>query len=161
MGPDDELSRRSDGTQPHTITLQFPRRTVVVALMLYISLKSDESYTPLKISIKSGTNLQDLAEVHLLELEQPEGWVKVMLNRIQLPPGVAPTGLQREHQRALTATGGLHTHAIQLAILCNHQNGRDSHLRQLKVYGLRPGAQSVHPLPAFTTLKFQSYATIR
>ena len=27
---------------------------------------------------------------------------------------------------------------IQIAVLANHENGRDSHIRQIKVYGPRP-----------------------
>jgi len=27
---------------------------------------------------------------------------------------------------------------VQIAVLANHENGRDSHIRQIKVYGPRP-----------------------
>lgn len=32
----------------------------------------------------------------------------------------------------------LHTNFVQIAILTNHQNGRDSHLRQIRIYAPRP-----------------------
>ena len=33
---------------------------------------------------------------------------------------------------------------VQIAVLANHENGRDSHIRQIKVYGPRPDPAGVH-----------------
>ncbi len=41
---------------------------------MYIDFKSDESYTPNKISIKAGTIFQDLKEILYIELTEPSGW---------------------------------------------------------------------------------------
>ena len=41
---------------------------------MYIDFKSDESYTPNKISIKAGTVFQDLKEILYIELKEPSGW---------------------------------------------------------------------------------------
>lgn len=49
---------------------------------------------------------------------------------------------------------------VQVAVLANHQNGRDTHIRQIKVYG--PRQTTVYPLGAgFTTVDCVKYACIR
>lgn len=45
------------------------KKTRVQELCMYFDFKSDESYTPSKISIKAGNNMQDLKEVQFLELK--------------------------------------------------------------------------------------------
>ena len=35
----------------------------------------DESYTPSCISIRIGTSLHDLQEIHVVDLKEPDGWV--------------------------------------------------------------------------------------
>lgn len=37
---------QSDGPQPHTVTVQFPQKTVISEICLYNDYKVDESYTP-------------------------------------------------------------------------------------------------------------------
>lgn len=51
---------------------------------------------------------------------------------------------------------------IQLAVLSNHQNGRDTHMRQIKIHS--PVKSGYHPLEqfgSFSTIDFQQYNTIR
>lgn len=56
----------------------------------------------------------------------------------------------------------LKAYCMQLAILSNHQNGRDTHVRQIKVFGprhdvLQPLGQEI----GFTTVELSQFATIR
>ena len=51
---------RSDGPQPHSVNIQFVRKTLVKELALYLDYKQDESYTPSKISVRAGTHFHDL-----------------------------------------------------------------------------------------------------
>ena len=56
----------------------------------------------------------------------------------------------------------LKAYFVQLAILTNHQNGRDTHIRQVKIFG--PRLDAVHALGnlvGFTTDEFSTYATLR
>ena len=69
----------TDGSQPHLINIQFMKKTRIQEISLFLDFKSDESYTPSKISIRAGNNLQDLKEVHYLELKEPSGWFTVPL----------------------------------------------------------------------------------
>ena len=41
----------------------------------------------------------------------------------------------------------LHTFMLQICILANHQNGRDTHIRQIDVYGPRECAPSIRAVP--------------
>lgn len=79
---------------------------------MYIILSQDESYTPQKISIRIGTHHNDLREVQKVTLRTPKGWVKIPLLQDGKP---------------------IRTWMLQIAILGNHQNGRDSHVRRCAV----------------------------
>lgn len=50
-------------------------------------------------------------------------------------------------------------HMIQIVIHCNHQNGRDSHVRMIKVLG--PERQVAFVSSKFTSAEFQMYQTLR
>ncbi|XP_044157510.1 anaphase-promoting complex subunit 10 isoform X2 [Bufo gargarizans] len=62
---DDNLETywQSDGSQPHLVNIQFRRKTTVKALCIYADYKSDESYTPSKISVRVGNNFHNLQEI--------------------------------------------------------------------------------------------------
>ena len=51
------------GGQPHTITVQFHRRTEVSAIAMYLMHTLDESYTPQRVIIRAGTTFHDLHTV--------------------------------------------------------------------------------------------------
>uniref|UniRef100_A0A8C7FRB5 Anaphase-promoting complex subunit 10 n=1 Tax=Oncorhynchus kisutch TaxID=8019 RepID=A0A8C7FRB5_ONCKI len=64
---DDNLETywQSDGSQPHLVNIQFRRKTTVKMLCMYADYKSDESYTPSKISVRVGNNFHNLQEIRL------------------------------------------------------------------------------------------------
>ncbi|XP_061525408.1 anaphase-promoting complex subunit 10 isoform X1 [Phycodurus eques] len=139
---DDNLETywQSDGSQPHLVNIQFRRRTTVKMLCIYADYKSDESYTPSKISVRVGNNFHDLHEVRQLEMVEPSGWIHVSLLN------------QRTNEP-------VRTFMIQIAVLANHQNGRDTHMRQIKVY-TPVQESSVGKFPPCTTVDFMMYRTI-
>ncbi|XP_039799715.1 anaphase-promoting complex subunit 10-like isoform X2 [Panicum virgatum] len=128
---DDNLDTywQSDGAQPHLVNIQFQKKVQLQLVVLYVDFKLDESYTPSKISIRAGDGFHNLKEVKTVELAKPVGWVHISLS------GADP----RETF--------IHTFMLQIAILSNHLNGRDTHIRQIKIYGPRP--------------EFITYSTIR
>ncbi|XP_072027121.1 anaphase-promoting complex subunit 10-like [Amphiura filiformis] len=131
---------QSDGSQPHLVNIQFRRKTTVHSIGIYADYKSDESYTPNKISIRAGNNFHDLQEIELLELGEPSGWMRIPLTDSDGRP--------------------IRTFMIQIAALSNHQNGRDTHMRQIKVYA--PMQENVfHRTPNFSTVDCLMYSTIR
>ena len=134
---------QSDGTQPHLVNVQFQRKVQLREVALHLSYKNDESYTPQRLSVRVGNGFHDLREVKAVEMEEPEGWVVV-------PLGSEPGG------------GALGTYVLQIAVLSNHQNGRDSHIRQVKVYGPTrdPLGNLGHPLD-FQSLAFRTKSSVR
>ena len=98
--------------------LQFHKKMRIHEIVIYTDFKLDESYTPSKISIRIGSTFHDLQEIHVEELNEPSGWVTILPPRPEGEGGVENV---------------LRTHFIQVAILANHQNGRDTHIRQIKI----------------------------
>jgi len=132
---------QSDGQLPHLVNIQFRRKMTVRDICLYTDFKLDESYTPSKISIRCGTHFNDLQEVELIEFSEPSGWVQIQLKDIRDLP--------------------ISTFMIQLAVLSNHQNGRDTHLRQIRIHSpVQNDPVAVFP-GTFTSLQFKKFACIR
>lgn len=145
---------QSDGPQPHLVNIQFHRKVRIQEVRIYTDFKQDESYTPSKISVKAGTNFQDLREVKVEELSEPAGWTSISLLQ---PVDTAGGDASESTEEGVP----LRTYFVQLAVLSNHQNGRDTHIRQIHVYAPRNQHASDMSLPCFTTPEFQKYACVR
>lgn len=110
---------RSDGVQPHRMTISFVKRVEIRALRFYVDYTQDESYTPTRINWFAGTSLHDLLPFGTSQLVNPAGWIDV----------------------PLTGAGGgedgnsLMAYVVQMQIVENHQNGKDTHIRGVKIYG--------------------------
>ncbi|OEL26055.1 Anaphase-promoting complex subunit 10 [Dichanthelium oligosanthes] len=141
---DDNLDTywQSDGAQPHLVNIQFQKKVQLQLVVLYVDFKLDESYTPSKISIRAGDGFHNLKEIKTVELAKPVGWVHISLS------GTDP----RETF--------IHTFMLQIAVLSNHLNGRDTHIRQIKIYGPRPNPVPHQPFH-FISREFITYSTIR
>ena len=164
---------QSDGGQPHLINIQFHKKMSVSQIDFYLDYKLDESYTPKKISIRTGTTFHDLTEIHLLELDEPDGWVSVRLVKSKdgtagvLDVSSAGGSEGSENDGVSSASHCLRSHFIQVCVCSMHQNGRDTHVRQVKVFGPRRlgtlgtlGHESTL-LPRFTTNAFQQFECLR
>uniref|UniRef100_A0A6B2LMD9 DOC domain-containing protein n=1 Tax=Arcella intermedia TaxID=1963864 RepID=A0A6B2LMD9_9EUKA len=140
---DDNLDTywQSDGEQPHYINIQFMKKMMIEEIAIYLSYKLDESYTPQTISIRQGTTFHDLQEIKLVTYEQPEGWVPIKLTQ--------------------EGKGELHTNFIQICILSNHLSGRDTHIRQIKIYGPTKSLTNTLKIPQFESVDFSMYSTLR
>lgn len=94
------------------------------------------------ISIRAGTNFNNLQEVEVIELNEPNGWVRIPLKDI--------------HDRPIR------TFMIQIALLSNHQNGRNTHVRQIKIHSpMEAKGAALDNLGTFVTVKCQQYSCIR
>merc|ERR1711918_108616 len=94
----------------------------IVEISFHLDFNLDESYTPKKLSIRAGSMFHDLSEIQVVELSEPMGWVSIPLFAID-----DKTGDQTM----------LRTHFLQICVVSMHQNGRDTHIRQCKVFGPR------------------------
>ncbi|KAI5456420.1 anaphase-promoting complex, subunit 10-domain-containing protein [Mariannaea sp. PMI_226] len=113
-----KLYWQSDGPQPHRLTVYFVKRVGIRDIRFFVDYNEDESYTPTKIVFKSGTSENNLIEFASMSLESPVGWQQVPL----AGAGGDPDG------------NTLVSYVLQMQILENHQNGKDTHLRGIKIY---------------------------
>ncbi|KAK1922594.1 anaphase-promoting complex, subunit 10/DOC domain-containing protein [Papiliotrema laurentii] len=118
---------QSEGPQPHAIDLSFPKRVFVSTVVLFMSHPRDDSYTPSKISIRAGTSVHDLQEVRMCEFQKPDGWIAIPLR----PMDSTEDGMEVEGPP-------IPCHHLRIVIQANHLNGKDTHVRGLKIHG-QPG----------------------
>jgi anaphase-promoting complex subunit 10 len=128
---------QSDGqTQPHLIQVHFARRVAISHVCMYLDYNLDESYTPKTISIQCGMTTHDLmpaiADGSTIELNEPNGWCIIPLTSPPDPlDDLGEDGAESAPKRIVRA------HLLQIEICAMHQNGRDTHVRQIQLYGPR------------------------
>jgi anaphase-promoting complex subunit 10 len=134
---------QSDGAQPHVVELAFQRRVALSALAVALDFRLDESYTPARLSVRAGSRWSDLVEVTAADLAEPQGWVTI--------PLAAPGG------------GPVRARLLQLVVVSNHQNGRDTHVRQVRAFGPRDAGARAAAGGALelATGQFRVFATVR
>lgn len=90
--------------------------------------------------MRAGSHFHDLVELEQIELSEPIGWVCIPLKDANDKP--------------------IRTFMIQIAVLSNHQNGRDTHVRRIKI---RSPVQNslLLKFPKFTSPEFNMKAYIR
>lgn len=100
------------------MNIHFSRLVLIRAIRIYLDFESDESYTPTRITLLAGTGYHDLIPFSTLEFAQPKGWIEVSLENV----GGGDDGKT------------LRAFLVQVRIMENHQNGKDTHVRGLKIY---------------------------
>jgi anaphase-promoting complex subunit 10 len=126
----DPLSR-SDGPQPHRLNIHFIKRVEIRALRLYLDYELDESYTPTKIQVAAGFGPNQTIPFKTMELSMPKGWIDVPIEGA----GGGADG------------NSLSCWFVRVIVLENHQNGKDTHVRGVKVYALDEGADTAENNP--------------
>uniref|UniRef100_H2Z5N8 Anaphase-promoting complex subunit 10 n=1 Tax=Ciona savignyi TaxID=51511 RepID=H2Z5N8_CIOSA len=117
---------QSDGTQPHMVNVQFKQKTTMHSIGVYTDYKSDESYTPSRLSISVGNDFNDLTEVEQVELSEPSGWIWIKLPN------------QAGDKPIRTFMAQISVLQVGLYVI-----GRDTHMRQIKVFASTEDATSV------------------
>lgn len=89
-------------------------------IRFYVDYNQDESYTPTHIVFFAGTGHHDLIQFAEVPLTNPVGWQDVPISN---------------------CGGGADGHSlccwtVQMHIKENHQNGKDTHIRGIKIYAL-------------------------
>ncbi|KAI0759562.1 anaphase-promoting complex subunit 10 [Trametes elegans] len=114
-------SSSSDGPQPHFITIEFPRKVSVQKVSIYLSYPLDDSYTPATISVRAGMGTVDMQELRLISVDKPNGWVTF---DVCMEPSEDGDGFKH-----------IDVYVLQIHIVNNHMNGKDTHVRGVKVLG--------------------------
>lgn len=134
---------QSDGGQPHYIDVHFSKRVSLQRVSLYTDFIADESYTPSKLALFCGTGYHDLQQVLTTQLSEPRGWVHLELSPLR-PDGMFKTFL------------------VRLVVVQNHQNGKDTHVRALKLLSpVQPKSFEDSDEVGFTSLAFLSQSQLR
>ena len=109
----------------------------------------DESYTPKKLSVSVGTCVHDLIEISSIELHEPVGWVIV--------------DLTKNNYCASTDHSCVRAHFLQLKVSAMHQNGKDTHIRQVRVFGKRESQRVMADLhhDDFKTTAMSQFCVLR
>ncbi|KAJ1740603.1 hypothetical protein LPJ78_003851 [Coemansia sp. RSA 989] len=134
---------QSDGQQPHHLSVQFNTRQSIHAIALYLDYEKDESYTPCKLLVFTGTNSRDMQLIRESDItSEPQGWIQLSLSD------------------DLTA---LQAHFVRIELPLNFENGRDVRVRLAKILGPPPSREifrNEHILP-FTSAEFYTYDSFR
>ncbi|KAH8885008.1 galactose-binding like protein [Thozetella sp. PMI_491] len=109
---------QSDGQQPHLLTIHFMRRVEIRAIRFYVDFNQDESYTPTHVVFYAGTSHHDLIQFAEVPLKNPVGWQDVP---------IADCGGGRDGNSLVCWIAQMHVKE-------NHQNGKDTHIRGIKIY---------------------------
>ena len=130
---------QSDGVQPHSVSIQFRSLTCISMVAVLLDYSVDESYTPRKIIVQAATNPTDTSDVGDAEMDAPKGWVLIRCFE----------DLEKESPKK-------HPYAtcVKLIVQENHQNGRDTHVRGIRVFTPKPASQ-------YATVAFQMGDTLR
>ncbi|TKX19612.1 anaphase-promoting complex subunit 10 [Elsinoe australis] len=128
---------QSDGPQPHYLTIHFFKLVSIVHMRIFLDFEQDESYTPTKMQFWAGMGVHDLQEFCEMSFEQPKGWIDVDFGKVgpisevsDLPDGEVDW----------SARPVLRAFLVQVRIIENHQNGKDTHLRGLQLFAVDPAA---------------------
>lgn len=105
---------QSDGQQPHYLVIKFTKSVSIERICLFLNYQIDESYTPAKISILAGSGEHDLIEVITTEFTEPVGWQDIEFGDV-------------------SNSKFLKCFMLKIKFLSNHQNGKDCHVREVKI----------------------------
>ena len=116
------------------LSIHFFKLVSIVHMRIYLDWEADESYTPTKIQFLAGMSVHDIQEFAEMSFENPTGWIDVDFS------GVGPIEqTQDEEGQALkdidwSKRPVLRAFLVQVRILENHQNGKDTHLRAVQLF---------------------------
>ena len=125
----------------------------VSEVSLYLDFKTDESYTPQKICVSVMNSFQQMQEVQTFEFEEPSGWFSFKL--------CEPAGLDYDQSIFGPPQNFIKTMQVQVAILANMHQGRDTHVRQVKIFAPREAEQPVTVNEGFKPITPSIFGSMR
>ena len=146
---DDNLSTfwQSDDIQPHFILIQYLKKTRISEVWLYLDYKTDESYTPSKISIRIENSFNEMVDIRTIEYEEPVGWFPILL--------------EEKNSDSKTIKPYIKTMTLQIMILQNTHNGRDTHIRGVKIFAPRENKSFDMTFPKFLSNDYTQFEELR
>ncbi|CAK1362313.1 unnamed protein product [Cercospora beticola] len=138
---------QSDGPQPHTLNIHFFKLVSILRIRIFLDFLSDESYTPTKIQFLAGMGIHDLIDFAEMSFEQPTGWIDVDFGNVGGGSNTDSSSANDfrdeedwddendpSHRNYWSKRPVLRAFLVQVRILENHQNGKDTHLRAVQIF---------------------------
>ncbi|SBT01563.1 anaphase promoting complex subunit 10, putative [Plasmodium malariae] len=126
---------QSSSLGPHTITIQFIKLTKISKICLLFNYSLDESYTPYEITINVGSDENHLeflcstfCDVNKYPFNDPF-WFIIDLKKFHFF-----SYLYNFNQKVLKKTDFIYCHCLQICILSSQHYGKDTRIRQIKVF---------------------------
>ncbi len=132
--PDTAHFWQSDGPQPHLLSIHFFKLVSIVHMRIYLDFSADESYTPTKIQFLAGMGVHDIQEFAEMSFDQPTGWFDVDFTRVAT---LEESDIDEEDDQKeidWSKRPVLRAFLVQVRILENHQNEKDTHLRAVQLF---------------------------
>ena len=133
--PDPAQFWQSDGPQPHLLSIHFFKLVSVVRIQILLDFDNDESYTPTKIQFLAGTGVHDIQEFAEMTFEQPKNWIDVDMDKIG---PMEQDDIDDDDGTQIAVDWSkrpvLKAFLLHVRVLENHQNGKDTHLRGVRIF---------------------------
>ncbi|CRG97744.1 hypothetical protein PGAL8A_00532200 [Plasmodium gallinaceum] len=127
---------QSSSLAPHTITIHFIKLTKISKIYLLFNYLLDESYTPYEISIKIGNDENHLeflystfCDIHKYSLNNPFWFIIDVKNITPL------SYLYNYNTNFFKNNDFIYCRCLQIIILSSQHNGKDTRIRQIKIFG--------------------------
>jgi len=141
--PDPAHFWQSDGPQPHLLSIHFFKLVPVVSIQVLLDFDNDESYTPTKIQFLAGMGVHDIQEFAEMTFEQPNGWHDVDFSNVGPIEQDEDDDDEARSSIDWSKRPVLRAFLVQVRILENHQNGKDTHLRGVRIFARDETHQAV------------------
>lgn len=149
--PDTTLYWQSDGPQPHLLSIHFFKLVSIVHMRIYLDFANDESYTPTKIQFLAGMGVHDIQEFAEMSFEQPTGWIDVDFSNVgPIEDDNDDDSDEGAKEIDWSKRPALRAFLVQVKILENHQNGKDTHLRAVQLFAKDEMHQARRVMPALS-----------
>lgn len=144
------------------LSIHFFKLVSIVHMRIFLDFANDESYTPTKIQFLAGMGVHDILEFAEMSFEQPTGWIDVDFSNVGPIEDEDEFDENGPREIDWSKRPVLRAFLVQVKILENHQNGKDTHLRAVQLFARddsQNGREAVQPEKQMKARKMNPRAT--
>lgn len=131
INDDPESYWQSDGSQPHSIDIYFSKRVEITLLAMFFGFVIDESYSPKVIKVYIGDSPSDLNYFEEWHIERITQWYVRKFTSFE--------EIKRSNETRVGRKPPVKCQMIRFVFPVNHDNGKDTHLRGIRIYSRDDG----------------------